>query len=325
MKIKEKMNRRKFVKMSAIVVTATGVSALAINYGIQSAISKARHNKLKLIPQDTKEVFMKCGACSHTFFYLLNREFGHLKDAEERASDPLAGGLMLGQQCGMLWGSSLAAGAESFRRNNDQGQAIASAIASTQQLMKSFSERAKSVNCREITGYDITKKSGMAMLMLKVILHGGLKNLPCFNLAEEWAPEAIHSASAGLSLKQADSPQHPISCASEVARKMGASDEEMVMVAGFAGGLGLSGNACGALSAAMWMNTLTWIKKHPGEAPPQYNKQNTTKILKAFYVATDSEILCHKIAGQRFKTLRDHTEFIKCGGCEKLISVLAHA
>ena len=42
--------------------------------------------------------------------------------------------------------------------------------------------------------------------------------------------------------------QEPISCASEVAAKMGASDEEMVMVAGFAGGLGLSGNACGALA-----------------------------------------------------------------------------
>ena len=28
----------------------------------------------------------------------------------------------------------------------------------------------------------------------------------------------------------------------EVAKKMGASDEQMIMVAGFAGGLGLSGN-----------------------------------------------------------------------------------
>jgi hypothetical protein len=42
---------------------------------------------------------------------------------------------------------------------------------------------------------------------------------------------------------------------------MGASDEEMVLVAGFAGGMGLSDNACGALGAAIWMNTLAWNRE----------------------------------------------------------------
>ena len=60
----------------------------------------------------------------------------------------------------------------------------------------------------------------------------------------------------------------PVSCSCEVARKMGASDEEMVMVAGFAGGLGLSGNGCGALSAAIYLDTLAWCRKHPGKPLP---------------------------------------------------------
>ena len=34
---------------------------------------------------DTKKVFLKKGACSHTFFYILNREFGNQKENEERA------------------------------------------------------------------------------------------------------------------------------------------------------------------------------------------------------------------------------------------------
>jgi len=42
-----------------------------------------------------------------------------------------------------------------------------------------------------------------------------------------------------------------MSCASEVVRRMGGRDEERVMVSGFAGGLGLSGNGRGALSAAI--------------------------------------------------------------------------
>lgn len=318
-----KVNRRKFIKESVLVATAAGVTALMMNSGVQSVSANAWVVNLRMIPNDTKEVFKKCGACSHTFFYLLNREFGHLKETAECASNPLAGGLMLGQQCGMLWGSALAAGAESFRIHNCGPQAIASATAASQQLMESFSERTGTVNCREITGSDITKKSGMAKLMLKILLHGGLKNSTCFKLADKWAPEAIESATKGLAIKHADLPVDVSSCASDVVRGMGGSDEEMIMVAGFAGGLGLKGHACGALGAAIWMNTLMWYKQHPGETPSQFNKSSTEKILKAFYSATGSEILCQRISGQSFKTISDHTEFLKKGGCNKLISTLS--
>ncbi len=275
----------------------------------------------KIINQDTKKVFLKKGTCSHAFFYLLNREFGHLKETEERASDPLAGGIyQQGYQCGMLWGSSLAVGAESFRRHDDRDKAIGVAITATQHIMESFSKRAKSVNCRDIINTDFTGKF-VFISLLKNLITGKFRI--CFNLAEKWAPEAFQSATEGLTHEQMGLVQPPMSCASEVAKKMGASDEEMVMVAGFAGGLGLSGNACGALSAAIWMNTLDWCKKHPGKsANPNPTAKNT---LKVFYGATDSEILCHKISGQRFKTIDEHTEFIKNGGCGKLINLLAQS
>lgn len=280
-------------------------------------------NTSKTVPPDTKKIFRQCGACSHTFFYILNREFGYPKETEERASDLLAGGLMSGHQCGMLWGAALGAGAESFRRNNDRSQAIAAAITATQYLMDSFSKTAGSVNCREIVGCDLSSKLGIAKLMLKAFLRGGLSHSICFNLAEQWTPEAIQSAAEGLFHETTDFPSLSISCASEVVQKMGASDEEMVMVAGFAGGMGLNGHACGALGAAIWMNTLTWYKEHPGETRPFFKNPDTTKILNAFNTATGSEFLCHKITGRCFKTLSDHTEFIKSGGCDKLMNVLA--
>jgi hypothetical protein len=99
----------------------------------------------------------------------------------------------------------------------------------------------------------------------------------------------------------------------------------MVMVAGFAGGIGLSGNACGALGAAIWINTLAWCKNHPGKSPPYFNNPDVKKTLMAFSYATDSEMLCQKICGRNFKTLNDHTEFVKKGGCDKLIDVLAQS
>jgi hypothetical protein len=275
---------------------------------------------MNTVTHDARRVFLKKGTCSQTLCYLLDREFGHVKENEERATDPLAGGIMQkGHQCGMLWGSALAAGAESFRRHADRDQAIGMAIAATQNLAESFTKRTNTVNCREITGGDWTSPASI----VKYFLTGRI--FTCFNLTAKWAPEAIRAAKAGLSRDQKDLPEQPLSCASEVVKKMGGSDEEMVRVAGFAGGIGLGGHACGALGAAIWMRTLAWCKEHPGKTPPYFNSPNTKNTLKAFAEATGSEFLCHRITGQRFKTIGEHTEFIKSGGCDKLIQVLARS
>lgn len=270
---------------------------------------------------DAKKVFKELGTCSRTFFHILNREFDHTKDTEERAADPLAGGIMQkGHQCGMLWGATLAVGTESYRRCNDRDQAIGLAIKGSQKLIESFSKRTETVNCRDITHCKMDSFIGMTKFMVKTILKG-MENSTCFNLAEKWAPEAIESAKEGLMLQHTELPKDSISCASEVVRKMGGSDEEMVSVAGFAGGLGLSGNACGALSAAIWKNSITYGRIHPGKST--WSNRNAKNSLKAFNDETDGEMLCHNICVRNFANIEDHTEFIKKGGCGRIINVLA--
>lgn len=272
--------------------------------------------------QDVKQTFKECGTCSQTFAHLLNREFGHPKEMEEIAIDPMAGGLLNeGHQCGMLWGAVLATGAEAFRRYDSVDEATAVAITASQQVVESFVNRTSTVNCREITGYNLNTFFGMVGFMLKT-LSKGMKNSPCFNLAEDWAPEAIQSASEGLDQAPIRLRCQPASCASTVARKMGASEEEAVMVAGFAGGLGLSGNACGALAAAIWLKTLQWCKAHPGKSPSVFRNKIGKEILADFHAETTGEIRCEKITGEKFATLNEHAEFIHRGGCEKIITIL---
>ncbi len=276
----------------------------------------ATKSESKEIYRDTKKVFRKLGTCSRTFFYILNREFGYSKETEERAADPLAGGIMRkGYQCGMLWGASLAVGSEAYRRFEDKNQAIGVAIIATQHIMNSFEERENTVNCRAITRCDFSSKLSFA----KYFLSG--RFLYCFKMAEKWAPAAIQSAMDGLAYKSTSLPSQSISCCSELVKKMGASDEETVMVAGFAGGLGLSGNACGALSAAIWINTLDWCREISKKS--SYNNPNAEKTFKAFQDLADDKILCNVITGQDFESIKEHTKFIKNGGCEKLINGLA--
>ena len=60
---------------------------------------------------------------------VVDRSFDHPLKLEERASMPLAGGIMLhGYQCGMIWGAALAAGAQAYRLYGPGPQAETAAI-----------------------------------------------------------------------------------------------------------------------------------------------------------------------------------------------------
>ena len=162
----------------------------------------------------------------------------------------------------------------------------------------------------------------MLSMMIET-LWKGMENSPCFNMAEEWAPDAIQSAEEGLEDEHTSQVPKAVSCATEVAKRMGASAEEAAMVAGFAGGIGLSGQACGALGAAIWIKTLEWCKAHPGKTPPLFNNTEAKKLLKAFKAETQNEMLCSKICGQTFNTVDEHTAYVKNGGCTRIIELLS--
>lgn len=292
-----------------------------------------------MMENDAKAVFKKCGTCSRTFAHLLNREFWYPNECEEKALNLLAGGIMnQGFQCGMLWGSALAIGAESYRRSRNLEDATVQTVAATRQVMDSFIQETGTINCKEIIGIDLSTKIGMAKFMLKITAQG-MENSHCFNLAERWAPEAIHTARKALAATSRKTTEggikrqtasttpayKPMSCASEVIRRMQGSEEEMAMVAGFAGGLGLHGGACGALSAAIWKKLLDWSNENPEEDPPYFNNKEAKTILKAFKAQTNGSMRCSEICGRTFASLEDHSDYLVQGGCEALITTLAES
>ncbi len=251
-----------------------------------------------------------------TFFYLLNREFGHSMDNEEQAADPLAGGIVQqGYQCGMLWGATLALGAESYRRTGNLDKSIGMAMNSTAHVLNSFINRTNTADCSEITNVNWSKK----ISIFKYMITG--KMFTCFKLAEKWAPEVFEAAEVGLSLDQTALPEKPVSCASETVRKMGGSEEEIAIVAGLAGGIGLSGNACGAFAAAIWMNTLKRVRE--GNYKYTLSDPILANMLKTFYEETGFKMECKNITESSFGTIKNHSEFIKNGGCSKLIDIIA--
>lgn len=269
-----------------------------------------------LSPMKTVRTFLAKGTCSQTLACVLNRAFEHPLGEEERASDPLAGGILQhGYQCGMIWGSVLAAGAEIYRRCGAGPRAEAKAIRAAQRIMDSFRTQNKETDCVEITG--IQETSTPWQMTKYFLLQGG--TVGCFRMAVRYAPVAHREIEAAISGDDAGTPAAPVSCAAELARKMGASEMHTVMVAGFAGGIGLSGGACGALGAAIWLRQLKALQEG---GKPGYKSAEVQDIIARFVKCTGCEFECSKIAGQKFENAASHAAYVSNGGCSKIMGVL---
>jgi hypothetical protein len=253
---------------------------------------------------------------------VVDRSFDHPLKLEEEATIPHAGGLVnMGYQCGMLWGATLAAGAQAYRLLGPGPQAETEAIIAAQRLVESFRARTNNINCLEITEIDL-KSSSKRLLLMQVFKFFIKKGGPigCVRMAVGYAPEAYSEINTALSEEHVEAPAPPVSCAAMLAQKMGASDMHTVMAAGFAGGIGLSGGACGALGAAIWIIGMNGRKEGVG------NKVINSRIadtIDRFIRNADFEYECSAIVGRRFENIGDHAGYLRDGGCSKIIELLA--
>lgn len=266
----------------------------------------------------TVGAFLNRRACSDTLFHVLNRAFDKPMRFEERAAMPLAGGMMQhGYQCGLLWGATLAAGAQAYRLFGPGAQAETRAIVAAQGLVASFRARHNTITCHDITNLD-TSSTHLQMVNYFLIKGG---TIGCFRMAAEYAPVAFSAINAAFSQNHSNAPSAPASCAVLLAQKMGASDRHAVMAAGLAGGIGLSGGGCGALGAAIWIIGMSSCKDGIGKI--EFKNPGAIDAIDRFMECTDFEFECSEIAGRRFAHTDDHAGYLRAGGCSKLIEALA--
>ena len=265
----------------------------------------------------TIRTFLKEGGCSNTLFCVLNRAFDHPLKNEERAALPLVGGIMQhGYQCGMLWGAALAAGAQAYRTCGPGPLAETKAIIAAQALVAAFRARTHETNCLEIT--DTDKSSSTWKLLSYFLLKGGA--VRCFGMAAGYARTAYDEIDKALAATPAEEPAAPTSCTAVLARKMGASDLQATMAAGLAGGIGLCGEACGALGAAIWLKSLRGLEAGAGKV--DYKSPASLAVIDKFLKHTGYEFECAKIVGRKFADASDHAAHVRAGGCAPLVDTL---
>ncbi|MCX6560019.1 MAG: C-GCAxxG-C-C family protein [Candidatus Aminicenantes bacterium] len=264
----------------------------------------------------TVRTFLKVGTCSEAMGHVLDRAFGHPSKPEESATAPLAGGILQhGYQCGLIWGAALAAGAQSYRCLGSGPEAEAAALRAAQSLVSSFRTRNGEINCLELTECDWRKPSKV----MKYLVKGG--TIKCFRMAARFPPVAYDDIRKAMAAHPPDAPVFPVSCTAELARRLGASDLQAMMAAGWAGGIGLSGGACGALGVAIWISGLARLKG--GARRVKMVDPAASKIVDRFVPCAGYEFECSKIVGRTFTSVADHADYIKSGGCAKILATLA--
>ena len=139
------------------------------------------------------------------------------------------------------------------------------------------------------------------MQIVKLFLRGG--PIRCFSMAGRYAPVAFNEINTALSAKPFEAPPRPVSCAAMLAQKMGLSELQMAMLAGFAGGIGLSGGACGALGAAVW---IIGLKDSQEGAKFEMQNPRAMAMIDKFVESADYEFECAKIVGRKFADVNDH-------------------
>ncbi len=238
-------------------------------------------------------------------------------ESEEHAVQPLAGGIVQhGYQCGMIWGAALAAGAEAYRLFGSGPEAERRAVVAARRLFDAFQALNRHTDCFDITSVD---NQSSTLKMITVFLIKG-QTIGCFRMAARYAPVALRKINAAMSEPTAEAPPAPASCAAMLARRMGASEQHAVMAAGLAGGIGLSGGACGALGAAIWIEGMK-VLEEGGKVP--YKSPRALASIGRFLKCTDNEFECTKIAGRKFESVDDHAGYLRDGGCAKVLDVLA--
>ena len=154
--------------------------------------------------------------------------------------------------------------------------------------------------------------------VLRYLVKGG--PISCARMAMRFAPIAYEEINEALAEEPPEVPSPCASCAASLARKMGASEMHVVMAAGLAGGIGLSGGACGALGAAVWLTALNHPEEKVGLTA---DGTKFGEAIETLLENSDHQFECSEIVGREFEDVNDHARYVRDGGCSEIIEALA--
>ncbi|MCP4898135.1 MAG: C_GCAxxG_C_C family protein [bacterium] len=278
-----------------------------------------------------KEWWLRGVSCSEASTTTHNRCAGIATPLEEQASHLLSGGMMhQGNACGLLSGAVLSAGLQAARRFDDDAMRSAATLCASVRLAEAFRESSGAVDCREITGQSLATLREKAQYMREG------KARQCGQMLMKWANRTDTLVDDVLTEFESGEPSPSCAnCAVETFEKI-ASEEEFAQsgptyVAGLAGGVGLLGRSCAALTVGILILTLRhYASRRSQRRDSRFLgslhelgfarfRKRPARLLQEFKLRFGSD-LCSEIIGRLFTSPDDHASFIAEGGCREVIT-----
>ncbi|MDP6832387.1 MAG: C-GCAxxG-C-C family protein [Alphaproteobacteria bacterium] len=283
-----------------------------------------------------KQWWLRCVSCSEASATLINRDGGDEAPLIEQASHLFSGGFMhQGHACGHLWGAALVAGNRASRTVRGEHAKSAAALHAAIRLAEAFSEDGWSFTCRENTGVELTSLAGRLRYLRSD------KPRACGRKALAWTSQASAAIDTALSEFDPDSVVKPcancaVECLRWVALPAGVQADDRFVVAGLAGGLGLRGDVCAAISVGVFALSLQYYADRPGARRDgmlraaiqelnliDYGLRRQPQQMLGDFAARFGSLRCEDITGRNFENIDDHTLYVTGGGCRDVIEFTA--
>lgn len=217
----------------------------------------------------------------------------------------------LNKEDNIVWATLIATSHMAIKQKNTVSKQLSLALQASKEMVDAFINA--KLSCQIYPAFKPEKKASSIKEKLKFINYD--------KISRDWYPIANRTLLLSLSYNSKDLPKNCTACAYQLIKDMEGTEEDAITAAGFSGGIGLSGEICGALIAKVWYEALLFLREHHDET--QYPQQFQKQIYNAFMDITHGEYACHELCGKHFKSIEQHSTFIEEGGCNKLLSLIA--
>lgn len=168
-KVGQMKNRRSFIKTVATGCLAASIAPLSVHGMTQD---KTDQEKDPVLVQDDRAkkaqaMMAKYGSCCTGVLAAYAEELGMDVELAARTGRGMAGGIgSMGHVCGAVSGAAMVIGLKTTDNNNIHNmQAGLETMDTVKQFITRFEEKHKSIQCRELTGHDLSTMEAMKVAM----------------------------------------------------------------------------------------------------------------------------------------------------------------
>jgi hypothetical protein len=283
----------------------------------------------KFSKHSMKRTMFRHFSCAESSLILFDRAAGIDQGDAEQAIDPLNGGVLLELDggCGLLWSSAITAGIRASKRFEKEEDACAAAFAATIELLREYVASGGATDCNKILHMDRWN-------FLSYLAKGKMN--VCVGIAEKWFPRFDEIIEKSFESYKPAKGQQCVNCAVDVFNSVASAiglnlSGETPWVAGFAGGLGLQGSTCAAVSSAVFALNLRYFRsrnKSPHSAIRSMMQgirvgagwMKPSKRLLSVFKEEFHAKSCYGLTGKMFQGLDEYTDHVASGKCDNIVS-----